>query len=142
MCTGPLTNWRKKLPHCWKGARNKAQCLCNAAHREEVIFTRGTTEGINLVAHVIGRVEPGQDIVISELEHHSNIVPWQLLAQRTGANIKAIDIDEQGNLDLRRRPARLPDNTALLAITHISNGLGSVNPDGHPHPAGQARRMP
>ena len=109
--------------------RNKAQVFLNAAHREEVIFTRGTTEGINLVAHVIGeRVKPGQDIVISQLEHHSNIVPWQLLAQRTGANIKAIDITENGDLDLAHAAELITDNTALLAITHISNGLGSINP--------------
>ena len=109
--------------------RNKAQVFVNAAHREEVIFTRGTTEGINLVAHVIGEhVKPGQDIVISQLEHHSNIVPWQLLAQRTGANIKAIDITENGDLDLAQAAELITDNTALLAITHISNGLGSINP--------------
>ena len=109
--------------------RNKAQVFVNAAHREEVIFTRGTTEGINLVAHVIGEhVKPGQDIVISQLEHHSNIVPWQLLAQRTGANIKAIDITENGDLDLAHAAELITDNTALLAITHISNGLGSINP--------------
>lgn len=109
--------------------RNKAQVFVNAAHREEVIFTRGTTEGINLVAHVIGEhVKPGQDIVISQLEHHSNIVPWQLLAQRTGANIKAIDITENGDLDLAHAADLISDNTALLAITHISNGLGSINP--------------
>jgi SufS family cysteine desulfurase len=109
--------------------RNKAQAFVNAAHREEMIFTRGTTEGINLVAQVIGeRVKPGQDIVISQLEHHSNIVPWQLLAQRTGANIKAIDITDGGDLDLAHATDLITDNTALVAITHISNGLGSINP--------------
>ena len=109
--------------------RNKAQAFINAAHRESVIFTRGTTEGINLVAQVIeGNIKAGQDIVISQLEHHSNIVPWQLLAQRTGANIKAIDIDEHGDLDLASAASLITENTALLAITHISNGLGSVNP--------------
>ena len=109
--------------------RNKAQAFINAAHRESVIFTRGTTEGINLVAQVIeGNIKAGQDIVISQLEHHSNIVPWQLLAQRTGANIKAIDIDEHGDLDLGSAASLITENTALLAITHISNGLGAVNP--------------
>ncbi len=112
-----------------EGARTKAQHFVHAAHREEIVFTRGTTEGINLVAQVLtGRVEPGKDIVISELEHHSNIVPWQLLAQRSGANIKAIDIDEQGNLDLQDAARKITDNTAILALTHISNGLGTVNP--------------
>ena len=81
------------------------------------------------MAQVIeGNIQAGQDIVISQLEHHSNIVPWQLLAQRTGANIKAIDIDENGDLDLASAASLITDNTALLAITHISNGLGSVNP--------------
>ena len=109
--------------------RNKAQAFINAAHRQSVIFTRGTTEGINLVAQVIeGNIKAGQDIVISQLEHHSNIVPWQLLAQRTDANIKAIDIDEHGDLDLESAESLITENTALLAITHISNGLGSVSP--------------
>ena len=109
--------------------RNKAQAFVNAAHRESVSFTRGTTEGINLVAQVIeGNIKAGQEIVISQLEHHSNIVPWQLLAQRTGAKIKAIDIDENGDLDLESAASLINENTALLAITHISNGLGAVNP--------------
>ncbi len=109
--------------------RTKAQAFMNAAHRESVIFTRGTTEGINLVAQVIeGNIKAGQEIVISQLEHHSNIVPWQLLAQRTGAKIKAIDIDENGDLDLESAASLINENTALLAITHISNGLGAMNP--------------
>lgn len=112
-----------------EGCRNKAQAFLGAKHREEIIFTRGTTEGINLVAQVISeRIKPGQDIVISQLEHHSNIVPWQLLAQRTGANIKAIDITDAGDLDLNHANQVIGENTAMLAISHISNGLGSVNP--------------
>lgn len=112
-----------------EGCRNKAQAFLGAKHREEIIFTRGTTEGINLVAQVISeRIKPGQDIVISQLEHHSNIVPWQLLAQRTGANIKAIDITDAGDLDLNHANQVIGENTAILAISHISNGLGSVNP--------------
>ena len=112
-----------------EGARSKSQKFINAKYREEIIFTRGTTEGINLVAQVLSqRIKAGQDIVISQLEHHSNIVPWQLLAQRTGANIKAIDIDEVGNLDLQDAAQKITANTAVLAITHISNGLGTVNP--------------
>ena len=112
-----------------EGSRTKGQRFVNAKHREEIIFTRGTTEGINLVAQVLSsRIKPGQDIVISQLEHHSNIVPWQLLAQRTGANIKAIDIEESGDLDLGDAADKITQNTALLAVTHISNGLGTVNP--------------
>jgi cysteine sulfinate desulfinase/cysteine desulfurase/selenocysteine lyase len=112
-----------------EAARTKGQHFVNATHREEIIFTRGTTEGINLVAQILSqRIQPGQDIVISQLEHHSNIVPWQLLAQRTGANILAIDIDESGDLDLQDAANKITPNTAVLAITHISNGLGTINP--------------
>jgi len=112
-----------------EAARTKGQHFVNATYREEIIFTRGTTEGINLVAQILSqRIQPGQDIVISQLEHHSNIVPWQLLAQRTGANILAIDIDESGDLDLQDAANKITSNTAVLAITHISNGLGTINP--------------
>ena len=112
-----------------EAARTKGQHFVNATFREEIIFTRGTTEGINLVAQILSqRIQPGQDIVISQLEHHSNIVPWQLLAQRTGANILAIDIDESGDLDLQDAANKITSNTAVLAITHISNGLGTINP--------------
>jgi cysteine sulfinate desulfinase/cysteine desulfurase/selenocysteine lyase len=112
-----------------EAARTQGQHFVNATHREEIIFTRGTTEGINLVAQILSqRIQPGQDIVISQLEHHSNIVPWQLLAQRTGANILAIDIDESGDLDLQDAANKITPNTAVLAITHISNGLGTINP--------------
>jgi cysteine sulfinate desulfinase/cysteine desulfurase/selenocysteine lyase len=112
-----------------EAARTQGQHFVNATHREEIIFTRGTTEGINLVAQILSqRIQPGQDIVISQLEHHSNIVPWQLLAQRTGANILAIDIDESGDLDLQDAANKITSNTAVLAITHISNGLGTINP--------------
>ena len=129
MCIVQLMNSLKKPLHCWKIAALGPKLSSGAAHRESIVFTRGTTEGINLVAQVIeGSIQAGQDIVISQLEHHSNIVPWQLLAQRTGANIKAIDIDENGDLDLASAASLITDNTALLAITHISNGLGSVNP--------------
>jgi SufS family cysteine desulfurase len=112
-----------------ENARTKVQHFINAKCREEIVFTRGTTEGINLVAQVLTqRIRPGQDIVISQLEHHSNIVPWQLLAQRTGANIKAIDIDEHGDLNLQDAADKITTNTAIVALTQISNGLGTVNP--------------
>ncbi|RZO71659.1 MAG: SufS family cysteine desulfurase [OM182 bacterium] len=114
-----------------EAARDGTRRFINAQAREEIVFTRGTTESINLVANVLAdRVQPGQDIVISELEHHSNIVPWQLLAQRRGANIRAIAITDAGDLDLAHAAELITDNTAILAVSHISNGLGSVNPVG------------
>ena len=114
-----------------EAARDGTRGFINAQAREEIVFTRGTTESINLVANVLAdRVQPGQDIVISELEHHSNIVPWQLLAQRRGANIRAIAITDAGDLDLAHAAELITDNTAILAVSHISNGLGSVNPVG------------
>ena len=114
-----------------EAARDGTRRFINAQAREEIVFTRGTTESINLVANVLAdRVQPRQDIVISELEHHSNIVPWQLLAQRRGANIRAIAITDAGDLDLAHAAELITDNTAILAVSHISNGLGSVNPVG------------
>ena len=110
-------------------ARAKVRDFINASRVEEIVFTRGTTEAINLLANVLSeRVTPAQDIVITELEHHSNIVPWQMLAQRTGAQIKVIAVDEQGNIDLDDAANKITHNTAILAFTHVSNGLGSVNP--------------
>ena len=110
-------------------ARAKVRDFINASRVEEIVFTRGTTEAINLLANVLSeRVTPTQDIVITELEHHSNIVPWQMLAQRTGAQIKVIAVDDQGNIDLDDAANKITHNTAILAFTHVSNGLGSVNP--------------
>jgi SufS family cysteine desulfurase len=110
-------------------ARAKVRDFINASRVEEVVFTRGTTEAINLLANVLSeRVRPEQHIVITELEHHSNIVPWQMLAQRTGAQIKVIAVDDHGNIDLDDAANKITHNTAILAFTHVSNGLGSVNP--------------
>ena len=110
-------------------ARAKVRDFINASRVEEIVFTRGTTEAINLLANVLSeRITPAQDIVITELEHHSNIVPWQMLAQRTGAQIKVIAVDDQGNIDLDDAANKITHNTAILAFTHVSNGLGSVNP--------------
>ena len=110
-------------------ARAKVRDFINASRVEEVVFTRGTTAAIHLLANVLSeRVTPAQDIVITELEHHSNIVPWQMLAQRTGAQIKVIAVDDQGNIDLDDAANKITHNTAILAFTHVSNGLGSVNP--------------
>ena len=100
--------------------------------REEVIWTRGTTEAINLVAQSWGSANlgPGDEVLISEMEHHANIVPWQLACERTGATLKVIPVTDAGELDLEAFEALLSERTKLLAVTHVSNVLGTVNPVG------------
>lgn len=102
----------------------------NASSREEIVFTYGTTSGINLVAFSFGEafVEEGDEIVVSTTEHHSNIVPWQMLCERKKAVLKVLDIEENGELDLDQLPQLLTARTKLVAVTHISNVLGIVNP--------------
>ena len=101
-----------------------------AVRREEIIWTRGTTEAINLVAQSWGSANlvPGDEVLISELEHHANIVPWQLACERTGAILKVIPVTDSGELDLNVFEALLSQRTKLLAVTHVSNVLGTVNP--------------
>ena len=98
--------------------------------REEVIWTRGTTEAINLVAQSWGSANlgPGDEVLISEMEHHANIVPWQLACERTGATLKVIPVTDAGELDLEAFETLLSERTKLLAVTHVSNVLGTVNP--------------
>lgn len=112
-------------------ARETIASHLNAATPDEVIFTSGTTDGINLVANVLslsGRIQPGDEILISTLEHHSNIVPWQMLCERTGAVLKIIPCHEDGTLDQESFLALLNERTKLLALTWISNSFGTVNP--------------
>jgi len=114
----------------YEEARKKVADWVGAAEAAEIIWTRGTTEAINLVATAWGldNVGEGDEIVLSVLEHHSNIVPWQLLARRTGARIRYIELDDQGRLILDDLPALLSERTKVVAISHISNALGTVNP--------------
>lgn len=113
----------------YEAARQNVGNFLGAPDSNGVIFTRGTTEAINLVAQSWGqRLKPGDEILISMMEHHSNIVPWQLAAQRTGAVVKAIPLTPSGELDLKAFDTLLTDKTRLLALTHISNALGTVNP--------------
>ncbi len=114
----------------FESARITIQHFINAQHREEIIWTRGTTESINLVAQTWGREHIGKDdeIIISTLEHHSNIVPWQLLCQQSGAKLKVINVKNNGALDFTHFQSLLSDKTKLVAIGHISNALGVVNP--------------
>jgi cysteine desulfurase/selenocysteine lyase len=102
----------------------------NAAFSHEIIFTRGTTEAINLVAHSFFRkfVKKGDEIIISAMEHHSNIVPWQIACEEHGVSLKIIPMDDRGVLDLEAYKSLLGPKTRLVAVTHVSNALGTINP--------------
>ncbi|MBI4737671.1 MAG: cysteine desulfurase [candidate division NC10 bacterium] len=114
----------------YESTRDRLRQFLNAAHDREIIFTRGTTEGINLVAHSFGRsrVRAGDEIVISAMEHHSNIVPWQILCEEKGATLRVIPINDAGELLLEEYERLLCDRTRLVAVTYVSNALGTVNP--------------
>ncbi|KAF0200682.1 MAG: cysteine desulfurase / selenocysteine [Bacteroidetes bacterium] len=114
----------------FEDVRTKIQKFINAAYRHEIIYTRGCTESINLVAGSWGKanIKAGDEILISALEHHSNIVPWQMLCEEKGAQLKVCPILEDGSLDMNTLSALMTPSTKLLAITHISNTLGTVNP--------------
>jgi cysteine desulfurase/selenocysteine lyase len=114
----------------YEGARDTARKFINAADRSEIVFVRGTTEGINLVAQSYGRplLAEGDEIIISTMEHHSNIVPWQMLAGQTGAQIKVIPVNDDGALDIDAYLEMLGPKTRIVAVTHVSNALGTVNP--------------
>lgn len=114
----------------FEGTRETVRGFLNAADHREIIFTRGTTEAINLVANSWGRanLRAGDEVLISRLEHHSNIVPWQLLAAELGFTIQVIPVDERGVLDLDAYRELLGERTRLVAVNHISNAFGTVNP--------------
>lgn len=111
-------------------AREKIQRFVNAKHSHEIIFTRGCTESINLVANAWGRknINAGDEILISALEHHSNIVPWQMLCEEKGGKLRVCPVLEDGSIDLEVLDSLMTSKTRLLAITHISNTLGTINP--------------
>ena len=113
----------------YEGARDEVQRFVNAAKREEIVFVRGTTEAINLVAASFGqRLKPGDEILITGMEHHSNIVPWQLLCERSGAVLRIASITDAGELNQESFERRLGPHTRIVAITHVSNALGTINP--------------
>jgi cysteine desulfurase / selenocysteine lyase len=114
----------------YEGAREKVKRFINARHVKECIFVRGTTEGINLVMHGYGRkfVHPGDEIIISAMEHHANIVPWQMLCEEKHAKLRVIPMNDAGELLLDEYDALLNDKTKLVALAHVSNALGTVNP--------------
>jgi cysteine desulfurase/selenocysteine lyase len=128
----------------FEDARAKVRRFINAADGREIVFVRGTTEAINLVAATFGRMRigAGDEIVISELEHHSNIVPWQLLAEQVGACIRVIPMTDTGELQLDRYEPLLTGRTKLVSIVHVSNSLGTINPVREMIAAAHSRGIP
>lgn len=120
----------QEITIAYENARKTVQKHLNAEHAHEIIFTRGTSDSINLVAHSFGKkfVSKGDEIIVSEMEHHSNILPWQQLCEEKGAVLKVIPINEQGELIISEYKRLLTDKVKLVAITHISNTLGTINP--------------
>lgn len=114
----------------YEQARERVQRLLNAASADEVVFTRGTTEAINLVAYSWGRanLKAGDEVVLTGMEHHSNIVPWQLVCEQTGAVLKVVPITDRGELRLDAYESLLGPRTRLVSVVHVSNALGTVNP--------------
>ena len=119
-----------KATLAYEETREKVRNLINAGTREQIIFTKGTTESINLVAFAFGEafIQEGDEIIVSEMEHHSNIVPWQLMAGRKGAKIIMLPIDDEGWLELEKLESLISPQTKLIAVTHVSNVLGTINP--------------
>ena len=114
----------------YEGAREKIAEFIGATSSREVIFTKGTTESVNLIAATMGfgQIKEGDEIVVTEMEHHSNIVPWQLLCERTGARLRVAPITEEGELDYNEFQILLNERTRLVAVVHVSNSLGTINP--------------
>ncbi len=120
----------QKATDAYEATRTKVKDFINASSLEEVIFTTGTTDSINLVANSYGRtfLKEGDEIIVSQMEHHANIVPWQMVAEHTGAVLKVIPMDENGNLMMDAFHALLSEKTAIVALIHVSNALGTINP--------------
>ena len=114
----------------YEAARARVAAFLKAADPAEIVWARGTTEAINLVASTWGvmNLEPGDEILLTVMEHHSNLIPWQLLAQRTGAVLRFLDVDDEGRLRLEQMAALLSPRTKLVAFNHVSNSLGTINP--------------
>ncbi|MDE2781312.1 MAG: cysteine desulfurase [Chloroflexota bacterium] len=120
----------QKATDAYEGAREKVRRFINAENDKEIIFVRGTTEGINLVAQTYGRtnIGPGDEIIVTAMEHHSNIVPWQILCEEKGAHLKVVPINDEGELLLDEFEKLLNSRTKLVSIVHQSNALGTINP--------------
>lgn len=120
----------QKATDAYEETRTKVQHFINAEHQEEIIFTTGTTDSINLVANSFGDrfIDKGDEILVSEIEHHANIVPWQMVARRKEAKIRVIPVDDDGNIIWDEYVNLVTDKTAIVAVGHVSNALGTVNP--------------
>ncbi len=120
----------ERATRAYEEARIKVQKFLNAADLREIIFVRGTTEAINLVAQTFGRanIGTGDEVLITEMEHHSNIVPWQLICEEKGAHLKVIPITDEGELRIDLVDSLLTDRTKIVAVVHVSNSLGTINP--------------
>jgi cysteine desulfurase / selenocysteine lyase len=120
----------QRATDAFEGARGKVRQFVNARKNEEIIFVRGATEAINLVAFCYGRtkLKAGDEIIVSEMEHHSNIVPWQMACEATGAVLRVIPISDSGELDMDAYAKMLNERTKIVAITHVANALGSITP--------------
>ncbi|HRN79541.1 MAG TPA: cysteine desulfurase [Ferruginibacter sp.] len=119
-----------KATDAFETVRKKVQCFLNAAHEHEIIYTSGTTAAINLVASSFGKkyILPGDTIIISSIEHHANIVPWQMMAEERGASLKIIPMLANGDLDMEAYASLLDEHVKLVAVNYVSNALGTVNP--------------
>jgi cysteine desulfurase/selenocysteine lyase len=120
----------ERATQLYEGTRGKVKRFINAGDKQSIVLTTGTTDGINLVAQTYGRttLQPGDEVLISWLEHHSNIVPWQILCEQTGANLRVAAINELGEIDLDSFDTLLTERTRIVAVSHVSNALGTVNP--------------
>lgn len=128
----------------YESARDRMVDFINAASREEIVYTRGTTDGINLVAQCYARpkLSPGDEILVTELEHHSNIVPWQMVAEATGAQVVVVPVEDDGSISLAAFEKRLSERTVIAAFAHISNALGTVLPVADMIAAAHHRNVP
>ncbi|MFQ5791892.1 MAG: aminotransferase class V-fold PLP-dependent enzyme [Acidobacteriota bacterium] len=120
----------ERSTQAYEGARLKAQRFINASSEREIIFLRGTTEAVNLVAQTYGRthVGRGDEVVITTMEHHSNIVPWQILCEEKDAHLRVAPINDRGELLLEELEKLLTSKTKLVSVAHVSNALGTINP--------------
>lgn len=120
----------QKATDAFEETRKKVRDFIGAGSENEIIYTTGTTDSINLVANSFGKLyfKEGDQIILTEMEHHANIVPWQMIAEQTGAEIKVIPVDDNGDLDMKAYKSLLSDKTKMVAVVHVSNALGTVNP--------------
>ena len=120
----------QKATTAYEAAREKIKRFINAREAKECIFVRGTTEGVNLVAQSYGRkfINEGDEILVSEMEHHSNIIPWQMIAEERGAKIRVIPMNDHGELIIEEYENLLNERTKMVAVAHVSNSLGTINP--------------